>query len=431
MATDLKCRHCGACLLVAAFWLAGCLPENLTTGIGVDPDAPKAETGEAAGAEELPPLEAEPAFVPDPSVAPVTIDKTVQVSVLGYHDFSTKQSSNDMVINIGKFREQMQALHDSGIAVISMDDLLAWRKGEKEIPNPSVVITIDDGWKSTHELALPVLKEFGFPFTLFLYSRYVDGGGRALTTPAIKELIANGATIGSHSWSHPTPGRVRAASKEPPEKRDEFLLRELQESKKFLEDKFGVEVKTFAYPGGIFTERMIELNDSTVGYEALFTCNPAKVDWETPMSGLNRFIILANHDGNFRLGTTFPGRGGSALDANAFAAAPGDDEDERPVIVLTPENSSTIGDRRPLISADLSGVEGFDPKSLTLNVSGFGKVAPTFDEETKVLSYTPRQSLRTKDVTVTATFLREGKSKPEMLVWAFEVDPLAAYLGED
>jgi len=40
----------------------------------------------------------------------------------------------------------MKELKDSGISVISMQDLLAWRNGEKAIPSKSAVITIDE-WK--------------------------------------------------------------------------------------------------------------------------------------------------------------------------------------------------------------------------------------------------------------------------------------------
>ncbi len=414
-------RRLGSCVI--AWLLAGCLPDGLTSGIGVE-KGPDPAVEPPPVEEELPPLETDPAYVPDPSIPELTIDKTAQVAILGYHDFAEKKSSNEMVISTSDFREQMGALHDSGIAVISMDDFLAWRRGEKDIPDPSVLITIDDGWKTTHTLALPVLKEFGFPFTVFLYARYVNGGGRALTTDEINDLIANGASIGSHSWTHPTPGRVRAAAKESPEKYDAFLLRELEESKHFLEDKFGVPVKTFAYPGGIFTDRMIELNAASVGYEALFTCNPARVDWDADLATLNRFIIHSTDDSTFRRATTFPGRAGSALDSNAFAT---EDGEEAPSIPLTPPNNAVIGERLPLISADLSGVEGIDPASLAMNVSGFGDVTPSFDDASGLVSYTPRQRLRAKDTAVTLSFQRAGQSKPETLIWSFEVDPLAAY----
>jgi peptidoglycan/xylan/chitin deacetylase (PgdA/CDA1 family) len=38
-----------------------------------------------------------------------------------------------------------------------------------------VCITFDDGYRSTHDLALPVLKELGLPATVFIATRYLDG----------------------------------------------------------------------------------------------------------------------------------------------------------------------------------------------------------------------------------------------------------------
>ncbi len=54
-----------------------------------------------------------------------------------------------------------------------MKDFLAWRRGEKSIPPKSAVITIDDGYVSGYAVAWPILKEFGYPFTMFIYTNYV------------------------------------------------------------------------------------------------------------------------------------------------------------------------------------------------------------------------------------------------------------------
>ncbi len=56
------------------------------------------------------------------------------------------------------------------------------------IQNADTLITMDDGWKSTYTDAYPILKEFGYPFTVFLYTNYIDGGTSALTSKMIKEM---------------------------------------------------------------------------------------------------------------------------------------------------------------------------------------------------------------------------------------------------
>ena len=140
------------------------------------------------------------------SAAAQSLEDSTQVAVLGYHELNATRENTEMRIQTSKFRKQMEAIRALGLAVISMEDFLAWKKGEKEIPQRSILITFDDGWKSVYTDAYPILRELGMPFTVFLYKNYVDGGGKALTTPMIKEMMQNGCSIGCHSWSHPNPG---------------------------------------------------------------------------------------------------------------------------------------------------------------------------------------------------------------------------------
>jgi hypothetical protein len=104
--------------------------------------------------------------------------------VLFYHRFEDR--SAELVTTPNDFRAQMKALKDNGISVISMQDLLAWRKGEKAIPSKSAVITIDDEWNSQHYAAWPIIKEFGYSFTLFIYTQF------PLFRPAVAQQLAAG-----------------------------------------------------------------------------------------------------------------------------------------------------------------------------------------------------------------------------------------------
>lgn len=48
--------------------------------------------------------------------------------------------------------------------------------GSGQLPPRAVCITFDDGYRSVHDLALPILKEFGLPATVFVTTGYVGGG---------------------------------------------------------------------------------------------------------------------------------------------------------------------------------------------------------------------------------------------------------------
>ncbi|MDA7881810.1 polysaccharide deacetylase family protein, partial [Akkermansiaceae bacterium] len=211
---------------------------------------------------------------------PTTVgDDGARVSVLGYHVFHPTKSATEMLIPTSKFREQMEKVKASNIPVITLAQFLAWRRGEAELPPRSILITMDDGWRSVYTEAFPIMKEFQFPFTIYLYKNYIGSskGGRALSYAMIEEMLQSDlCTIGSHSVSHPFPSKVKKAARAGVEAYDQFLRTELGSSKTFLEEKFKQTVSTYAYPGGYHTEEMFELADE-LGYDNLFTVKPGKV----------------------------------------------------------------------------------------------------------------------------------------------------------
>ena len=69
-----------------------------------------------------------------PSPTPPPIDRNAQVIVFGYHRFEKKVRRPDTEITPEMFEAQMQELKDKDIAVIGMQDFLAWKRGEKAIP---------------------------------------------------------------------------------------------------------------------------------------------------------------------------------------------------------------------------------------------------------------------------------------------------------
>ena len=354
-------------------------------------------------------------------------DDGVRVSVLGYHDFSETEAETEMKIRTSKFRLQMETLRKLDLAVVSLPDFIAWKNGEKEIPSKSVLLTFDDGWKSFHTDAYPILKEFGYPFTIFLYKNYVDGGGRALTTPMIKELLANGGTIGSHSVSHPYPITIKSYRKKGPEALDKFLRKEMGESKAFLEEKFGVPITTFSYPGGYVTGEMIPLGRE-FGYEMSFTVQPGKVKRSLPNELLPRYMILGTHDRVFEYAVNFLDPAAAAQQTQALET-----EAERPPYPVVPDAGAIINSRLPLIRADLSDVPDLDPASLEMRVAGFGAVPAVFDPETKSYSWQVNRRLRKPscEVKVTWKTTKPEADQPEPLRWSFRIDRSAAYLPDD
>lgn len=76
--------------------------------------------------------------------------------------------------DLEEFRWQMELLA-RGFNVLALADAMA-ALAERRLPPRAVCITFDDGYRSTHDLALPILTALGLPATVFVATGYLDGG---------------------------------------------------------------------------------------------------------------------------------------------------------------------------------------------------------------------------------------------------------------
>jgi peptidoglycan/xylan/chitin deacetylase (PgdA/CDA1 family) len=356
------------------------------------------------------------------SEPPQTADDHVRVAVLGYHDFSATRTVKEMVIRPSKFRNQMQAIKDLKLNVITIEDFILWKQGKKNIPDKSVLITIDDGWKSVYTDAYPVLKEFGYPFTIYLYTNYIDRGGRSMTSEMIKEMMQNGCTIGSHSVSHPMPSTVRKHQRAGADDYKKFIDNELAESKKILESTFKQPINTYVYPGGLHTPEMY-VSAAAIGYQHLFTVRPGKVTRKSDDNILPRYIILGEdkHDYIFKHATTFSANAISRRTSGAVFKK----EMPHPV---SPSAGEKISSRMPTITANLSKVDNLDESSIIMRVAGFGKVPATYDALTNTINWKVNRRLRSDHCSASIQWkLIDTKSYQPAMEWTFVIDKEAAY----
>lgn len=380
------------------------------------------------------PIVAEPTAIPpppEPVAMETVVNKNARVSILGYHDFTAGKTNNDMMINIGDFRDQMQAIRDAQKQVISMSEFLGWKRGNNPIPEQSVMITIDDGWKATHSLAMDVLKEFNYPFTVFLYKNYIGIGGKSMTHEEIRELAAAGATLSSHSVSHHNLSDRKGRSAEA---YTAWLKEELEESHHFLVENFGdtgaVE-KVFAFPYGIYNGEVIELARE-FGYEACFTVNGKKSPWDTENMEIGRYIVhgttLANFDPALNFGGSHHTVTGHRLMTETTNA---DGSTQSPLVTVKPSVDSNIGNRLPLIEIDLSRLPGVQPESISMRVSGFGKVPHQYDYGTGTARYQIPQRLRLNNYQVQLSFRHANNPESEVISWSFTLEQSADYLDAE
>lgn len=118
-----------------------------------------------------------------------------EVPVLAYHDLVRESKGDDYAVTEALFRQQMQYLRDQGYQPISLATYAKAAQAGGSLPAKPVMLTFDDGLASFRDIALPILKQFGYPAVLSVTTGWLDGKdvpdryrGRLLTPGALREL---------------------------------------------------------------------------------------------------------------------------------------------------------------------------------------------------------------------------------------------------
>ncbi len=193
----------------------------------------------------------------------VWLPSQYMVPILMYHHVgdNPRSKSQASMVSPENFARQMKYLHDHRYHVMSLDELVTAIAQKRDLPRNSVVITFDDGYENNYTRAFPVLRQYGFPATIFLISDLVGEEGY-LTWEQIREMQAAGLSFGSHTRRHPFLPVLDDASA-----RDEII-----NSRKILEEKLGQPVLYLAYPSGGYNEK-IEQITREAGYKGAVTTN--------------------------------------------------------------------------------------------------------------------------------------------------------------
>ena len=218
-----------------------------------------------------------------------TEDDAPTATVLCYHIVEAPAAPR-MHITRSVFRQHLRYLEMTGYNVIPLRDLYEYVTGKRpSIPKNAVVITIDDGWRSTYTEAFPELQKRKFPFTVFIYPKIIGQTSLALTWAQVREMADAGVDIQSHSLSHPYLTQRRHASLGD-EGYLKWVQRELAESKRLLEKETGRKVQFLAYPYGDYDTRLTKLVAKS-GYHAALTCDFGRVRKGSDPLRMKRFVI--------------------------------------------------------------------------------------------------------------------------------------------
>ena len=211
------------------------------------------------------------------------------IPILAYHRFSADIHSrlHHLDTTPQSFQEQLDYLKQQGYQTVSLDVFLQENKG-KPLPEKPVIITIDDGFKSTYTVAFPMLKKMGFSATAFICPQYIGSAPALMTWSQCQEMAAAGFSIQSHSYIHGHLSLPRRGE-------DAFgyldrVSRELQRSKSKIEDKIRMPVRHLAYPYGDY-DLAVESLAVKSGYRTIcLATRGTNTPWTNPVRLERNFI---------------------------------------------------------------------------------------------------------------------------------------------
>ena len=163
-------------------------------------------------------------------------------------------------IYLKDFIQHMDYLAEEGFTTITHDQLYKWQTGDKELGPKPIVIDFDDHSMISYINALPVMRERGQVATMYTISGIADGdptlpvdmwGISRMRWSELELLIEAGWEIGAHTRTHlyltTVPQGVQG---------DAQIMRELVQGLVDIEINLGVTPHHFAYPNGLWDERV-------------------------------------------------------------------------------------------------------------------------------------------------------------------------------
>ncbi len=214
------------------------------------------------------------------------------VAVFCYHKIGEAPAATRdplLYVSPGDFGEQLGQLREAGYAAGQLGEL----HEKNGVVGRKAIITFDDGCRNVFEHGLRLLGDRQFRAIQFLVSGFlgkrnewdVEKGDVAeplMDERQVREWLEAGHQIGSHSITHRNLRRLAEAD----------ALAEIRDSKKSLEDRFGVSIEHFCYPFGGWNPRLSQLVEEA-GYRTACTMDFGVNEVTTPKFSLKRIIPLS------------------------------------------------------------------------------------------------------------------------------------------
>lgn len=216
------------------------------------------------------------------------IKLTKGASILMYHSVGENQAF--FTVSVKNFSKQMAYLKCSKRIVVKLTDLVE-KIIKKENISGYVCLTFDDGYLDNLTHALPILKKYNFPATIFVATNFIGGQmcnseNRSLpiiSSEEIKINVSSQLEFLPHTSNHKLLNLLKSE-----DYNDELLSSRLK-----IEELTGQKGEILAYPKGLYSKSIIEYLKSNQ-WRGAVTVQPGLVELKDNLFELKRNAVVSS-----------------------------------------------------------------------------------------------------------------------------------------
>jgi poly-beta-1,6-N-acetyl-D-glucosamine N-deacetylase len=229
-------------------------------------------------------------FIPlqlNAQIEPLGRTNNNQAVILQYHHVS---SETPPITSIAPedFQLHMDYLAENNFNILPLEQILNSLQNREELPDYTVAITFDDAYLSVYTEAFPILREFNWPFSIFVTTGLVETNSSLYANwNQIREMAEAGATIANHTVNHPyfldrEPGESESAWLE-------SIGEEIRSAEEKISQETGQSHRLLAYPYGEYEPRIQTLVQE-LGYIGIAQ-HSGPINADSDFSALPRFPL--------------------------------------------------------------------------------------------------------------------------------------------
>ena len=147
-----------------------------------------------------------------------------------------------------EFSAQLDFLQAEGYTTITLQDFMRAVHGKATLPEKPIVLTFDDGYADNYTTMLPILEAHKMTAVVYVITNEV-GKKNYMSLDQLKDMQRRGVEIGSHTSDHLALTSLDA----------ETQLRQIRDSKRFLEWSGLATIYSLSYPNGAFNDEITEI----------------------------------------------------------------------------------------------------------------------------------------------------------------------------